>query len=700
MNSEVKHYEAYVPGIDGLRAIAVIAVIWYHAFPLTLPGGFSGVDVFFVISGYVISRSLFQNSSSSLVDFIIYFYHKRILRIMPALIACLLVVSFIVSLFIPLSWLSGTIGLTTVAALLGVSNVVLAYFGDGYFSPREEFNPLVHTWSLGLEEQFYIIFPFIFYYWQKNYKNNLLKLLNALLLPLLILMSLLISIHLTKSSPVKAYYLMPARLWELGAGALLFRLHIKNIAVPKSNKQSLVYTIAGFIIMLSGFIYSGSGKSSFPFPLALLSVAGTSAMISGALLNQRNKNMMLRLLESKPSVIVGKMSYSLYLWHWPLLSVGKWTLGLKTNLEILAAIILAILFSIASYHYIETPFLTARFPHNTKRLKVIVKGAAALGISLLVVSFTIVYRSQLSMSVTCNQSVWYPSVPGEDDTGFTSIKGKILRLIPDRNKLAQQISCVKDTGATQHERKRLFVIGDSHALAYSTMLGMVSDNLGMDIYLYGKGGQSIANLQVPIKGDGAYYQEYFERAFREIEAIARPGDFVLFASLRMDRLSSQWVAADLAQNTLNVDKNKQHHDRQLALQEASDLIDRFEKASLNVIIDAPKPVFKAPLFRCSDWFNLSNPVCSAGFTVDRTYLSERRQPVMDSIRILQKRHPGLIIWDPFPILCPSDTCAAYDQNGPLFFDGDHLTAYGNRLLYPGFAGLIQNRTGRDTGVSH
>jgi hypothetical protein len=111
---------------------------------------------------------------------------------------------------------------------------------------------------------------------------------------------------------------------------------------------------------------------------------------------------------------------------------------------------------------------------------------------------------------------------------------------------------------------------------------------------------------------------------------------------------------------------------------------------LKVIIDAPKPIFQSPLFRCSDWFNNSNPVCEAGFTIKKSILLKHRENVMNSISVLKIEFPNLTVLDPFPVLCPDEECKAYNSNGPLFFDGDHLSGYGNLVLYPSFIEVIKS----------
>ena len=124
------------------------------------------------------------------------------------------------------------------------------------------------------------------------------------------------------------------------------------------------------------------------------------------------------------------------------------------------------------------------------------------------------------------------------------------------------------------------------------------------------------------------------------------------------------------------------------LAEADEVLARLDRASVNVIISAPEPVFAAPPFRCSDWFNAANPVCDPGFVVEREYLEAHRRPVMELLSILRDRHSKIVVWDTLPVLCGKALCSAFDGDLPLFFDGDHLSAHGNRVLYVPFRNLL------------
>ncbi|MCI5139152.1 MAG: hypothetical protein D3922_12225 [Candidatus Electrothrix sp. AR1] len=223
------------------------------------------------------------------------------------------------------------------------------------------------------------------------------------------------------------------------------------------------------------------------------------------------------------------------------------------------------------------------------------------------------------------------------------------------------------------------------------MLQKLSDEYGTEFRNMSQAGCGIADLLGPKITKGKRCANVFENYLSEIQSCSSKGDIVFFASLRMNRLCDQWATFSLEdvvkaqQSTRAVDKRGQ------ALQETAQIIERLKGMQLHVIIDAPKPVFASPPFRCSDWFNRSNPVCTAGFTLERDFLLQHRQPVMDSLNALTSSFPvSFTVWDPFPLLCGEAICSAFSHNNkPLFFDGDHLSAYANRVLYPSFTALVK-----------
>lgn len=376
----------YLTGIDGLRAIAVLAVIIYHIkFFSFLPGGFTGVDVFFVISGYVISKSLAKKSSLRFSSYLSEFYRRRILRIFPALIVCLLVTMTASTLFIPSAWLSSTNSQTGLAAFFGVSNFALVWYTDGYFSPRVEFNPFLHTWSLAVEEQFYLFFPLLFYIWLKfNKKRSVYGYLSRGLLLGLAILSLVYAYFETASNHDRAFYLLPSRFWELAAGALLFKLHSNNLWLSNSKRISGIFLVSGILLLGLGFAYAT--QDLFPFPWAIIPVVSTMLLISGVT-NVSDRFIIHQFLQSNLMTYIGRISYSLYLWHWPVSVLFRWTIGFDRLEYHLIYLVAIFLLGAVSYHFVESPLRTHQYFLKQPNWKLISGGLAVICISFFIANY-------------------------------------------------------------------------------------------------------------------------------------------------------------------------------------------------------------------------------------------------------------------------------------------------------------------------
>jgi peptidoglycan/LPS O-acetylase OafA/YrhL len=663
LKSDLTKNSSYIPGIDGLRALAVISVIIFHLKATLLPGGFSGVDIFFVISGYVVSSSLVKYQKQDLWNFLLGFYARRLVRIYPALLVCLFTASLFHTLLVPSSWLSTTSNKTAMTAFFGLSNFALIWFSDGYFSPRVDFNTFTHTWSLAVEEQFYLIFPFIFFIWFKGRdKQGWVKTLSNSLLGGFLVASLIFSWYQTNHQPDHAFYLLPSRFWELACGALLFRMHHQGQGIIKSAKLINLSTTIGLVIILWGFIFCD--PKSFPFPWAILPVVGTIFLMISAKSGVSRGCTLNRLIENNIIVFIGKISYSLYLWHWPVFAIFRWTLGLDDYSSTFLAIALTIILSVASYYFIECPTRTSNFVTSQSNKSIVLTGIASI-VVFSAVSFGIfISQNKLSLSVTRDAKTWYP----HSNNKFSSVDPSQAQ--PRR-----------------FEGRKIFVLGDSHTGAYGTMLQMLKTNTNVIVKEYSMGGCAVANFIKPANIDCL---RFIENTMIEVNKEARPGDIVFLASLRMNRLSDQWVAFDAVDIDNKQNSTQALADRAAAFTEAEKIIARFEALKLTVMVDAPKPVFKSPPFRCSDWFNTHNSICKGGLEIDRSFLLNHRQPVMASLSKLTQMHPKLMIWDPFPLLCSSanSKCKVFDNGYPQFFDGDHLSGYGNRKLYPHFLSFI------------
>ncbi|MDC7126973.1 MAG: acyltransferase family protein [Spirochaetales bacterium] len=654
----------YIPEIDGLRAIAVLAVVIYHLnlFP-PFKGGFIGVDVFFVISGYVISRSLYKGAEYGFAAYIGRFYARRIKRILPALAVCLLAAITATILFIPPCWLDESITKTGLSAFLGYSNFTLALDHNRYFSVVGELNPFLHTWSLAVEEQFYLIFPLIYFIWLRHgKKKSAAGFISRIVLPILALASLCFSAWETPAFHDRAFYLLPSRFWELAAGALLSQLHSVRGAIFKSVRLSGVLMPAGLLMI--AFTLFSADEWDFPFAWAVLPVLGSLLVINGVCAKQPGSRHLCGILSSPPMVFLGKISYSLYLWHWPVAVLLRWTIGLNTIPLVCLYLAASFALALVSYTFVESPVRKGAFILKQPNWKILIFGAILLAVFFLSAQGIVRSRETLSLSVTKDSYIW------------RSWRFKCDR--PDPPVIP----------APEIEGHAVFALGDSHTAAYRTMLNIVSGQLGFEVHEYEAGGCAVANLLKPMnKMDGSW--NHYENALSEIKDLAQPGDIVFLASLRMPELSDLFEVLELDPIIEDYFSDESKENRRQALEEADEIITELEALGLTVLIDAPKPVIRVPLYRCSDWFNRNNPIAAPGTSVSRELLLKLRQPVMDSLDALKQRHPALQVWDPFYVLCTDEEFSAYDDNGlPIFYDGDHLSANGNRLLAPSFKDKI------------
>lgn len=652
------HRTSYLSAIDGLRAIAVVSVILFHLDAALLPGGFTGVDIFFVISGYVVSKSLVGETGQDFWRFTAGFYARRLLRIYPALIVCLLVSALIQALVVPQSWLSDSTRQTALYAFAGVSNFALIWTNDGYFSPRVEFNPFTHTWSLAVEEQFYLFYPAIFFVWMNwRSRHPSLRFIATWSLPALALASLAYAAYTSSASPQEAFYLLPSRFWELASGAYLFKLHHRGRFIVRRRLTSDVLGLVGLVCFAAAFVWVDS--RAFPFPWALLPVAGSLLTLSAVASNPALGSAANRLLEAPGMVYVGKLSYSLYLWHWPVFVLFRWTLGLEAPGWEGLALGLTVACAVFSFHQIENPVRRNAWISARPNFVVVLAGVGVIGFSALFASIMI-FKQQpdLTLSVTRERRDWYPE-PLD---------------IPDSAAKAGQL-----VGRT------LFVMGDSHTWAYGRMFQALRNDTGIHVRRFSSPGCPVLNfLTLPQGHCLAFIQDTVQQIVRE----AKPGDMVFLASLRMPRLGDQWKTFDIPAVLTGTDSVLAQAEREKAFLHAEQVTDALLQAPVRIIIDRPKPIFPSPSFRCSDWFNRSNPVCAAGLNVDQKTLDRLRGPVIASMDRLAAERAGIAIWDPFPVLCPSPVCQAHRDKRPLFFDGDHLSGYGNEVLYPSFLRFI------------
>jgi peptidoglycan/LPS O-acetylase OafA/YrhL len=333
----------YRPDIDGLRAVAVLSVLAFHAFPAWFKSGFIGVDIFFVISGFLISSIIFENLSKNQFSFF-EFYARRVKRIFPAL-SIVLISSLIVGWFVLLADEYQQLGQHVAAGAGFISNFVL-WSESGYFDSAAELKPLLHLWSLGIEEQFYIVWPLlIFIAWHLRLNLLLIILLAAFA-------SFVFNLFQIASNPIATFYSPFTRCWELLIGAFLGYLTVfsPHRLIP-IGKYSNGLSLLGFVLLILGFLLLDK-TSAFPGAWALLPSLGAAFIICTG--PQAKLNQMV--LSNKLLVWVGLISFPLYLWHWPLLSFAHIIEGeMPSRIVRIGALCTSLLLAYFTYQFVEKP---------------------------------------------------------------------------------------------------------------------------------------------------------------------------------------------------------------------------------------------------------------------------------------------------------------------------------------------------------
>jgi peptidoglycan/LPS O-acetylase OafA/YrhL len=453
-----KNNKDYKPQIDGLRALAVLPVIFFHAGFNLFKGGFVGVDVFFVISGYLITTIILKEilkGRFSLTDF----YIRRSRRILPILY-------LITFLTIPFSvFLMGGEDLKffskeVISVIIFLSNFFF-WKNTGYFSPNSELQPLLHTWSLGVEEQFYIFFPLFVIFSYKFFKKKIVILISIFLLISFILSQIGGNFKIQNLSSNSPYLLLPfkyfwqagsanfylpfGRIWEILAGSLVAIFLFKNKIQEKSVNSYL--SLFGFMLIIFSVIFFDKNLQ-YPSIFTLLPVAGTLLIIVFA----TRLTILNKFLSVKPLVLTGLISYSLYLWHQPIFAFNR--IYFDANLSIfhsLLLIIISLMLSVISWKFIEVPFRNKNFINNKKIVLYLLLSSTII----LFLSFLIYFEKIKSKQPFLPQSI-INSFKAENKKGCFDI---------DYAHLENNKKWYCEIGDLAQNKLSFAIMGDSHALA-------------------------------------------------------------------------------------------------------------------------------------------------------------------------------------------------------------------------------------------
>ncbi len=656
LNSHV----AYRPDIDGLRAIAVLSVLIFHAFPAALPGGFVGVDIFFVISGYLISSIIMKSADEGRFS-IAEFYARRIRRIVPpllAMIASIMVIGW--SVLLPDEY--AQLAKHALAGIGFVSNIVL-WQESGYFDSAAHLKPFLHLWSLGVEEQFYIFWPLIL----TLVLRKRLSFLGAAVL--VFTLSFAANIAMTSASGSAGYFLLPSRAWEMLAGAILaWRLRYHGPLFAAGGRLANGAGLLGLLlIVLALFVVDKS--RAFPGWWATLPVLGTVLLIAAGELSFSSS----LILSRKPMVAVGLISFPLYLWHWPLLSL-VWVLhGEEASASLLAGVLLlAALLATLSYHLIEKP---------VRRGTGLRSVMAVLGVTAVVagLSTNIYLRDGLNFRLKDAQAAAEAKALewGEEMRASDSCRVKIGEGI--------ELGCL--IGDPQRQAGAV-IIGDSHANHYYWGLSSVLGEQGINLMQLSRGACSPLHGVVILKGTQTIDCKSFNNPV--IDYIAgRPDIHTVF-------LGGRWMAYITGRELK--DPPGYVNDERLALPDypqAQDL-PRAEVFALGLdetlrrLLDAGKrvvflhavPELPFNARECVSWSpnrfvsRVPRPSCD----VERTLVDDRTDEYLPVLEKILQRYPQVVQLDPQPFLCDGQRCSGKADGMLLYRDDDHLSLGGTQWL--------------------
>lgn len=610
--------------IEGLRAVAVLPVVAFHLSPSLMPGGFVGVDVFFVISGYLITGLLLHRLDSgnySTIDF----YVARIRRIFPALFAMLLVCSVIGAFALPPDEYA-ELGSTLLSTALFYSNYEFNRLSD-YFGGAAELKPLLHTWSLSVEEQFYVVFPLLLVLLRRAGNRRL-----TLVLVGLACVSLLYSIRTTNLYPSLAFYSTLTRAFELLCGAIV----ASRRPLPLPGRLPQAAALAGLALIAISLL-SYSRDTAFP-GLHVVAPAGGTALV--LLAGHGGGMTWVGSVLSWPVLRwFGRISYSLYLWHWPVIVFFKhFMLRAPRGWEVPACAALAVALALLSYRYIES---VCRKPRPGTH------GPLLVGGGLIATTCCV----GLAISLTSG-------LPGRfDRTALAYFDGS-------KNSSPARAECHANADESLDYAQRcvfgralvkpgeaVVVWGDSHATELAYAMGETGRFPVLQV--------SSSKCPPALKFEPAGRPRCSwrnEANLREVAADSRVGSVVLVAYFDTYLL-----------------QDRQAFEHGLAL-----TADHLLKAGKRVIVMAPFPRFEMPvpasLGMLHSWGD--DPSYHA---LSTTALAEQRQSALAAINGARRAADFELI-DPAAVLCSATACPAADAQGPLYFDEHHISLHGARKL--------------------
>ncbi|WP_158227198.1 acyltransferase family protein [Mangrovitalea sediminis] len=446
----------YRKDIDGLRALAIIPVIFFHMHLSAFSGGFIGVDVFFAISGFLITSIIIKKMNTSTFSFKD-FYARRFRRLAPAALIIYLTTLLTFFFIYPPPYYQ-SVSKAALSSLTFVSNIYFWKQG-GYFSSDLSLNPFLHTWSLSIEEQYYLAFPLFMLITLTLFREKLAQLLIFIIVSLF---SIYLAIHYTPSyRSFAAFYLLPPRFYELCIGGIA-AIYIHYY--PQSRYRSLPYLKEVGMALIAIPIFAFNSNTKFPSYNALFPVIGASLIM----FSSNERSVVNLLLKSKLLTFIGIISYSLYLWHWPIIVFSNWIYSTNAWPKTLLILSATFIFSWLSYKYIETPFRKKEIISNTQFKKIFIPAFAAVA---LLSTGGIIYGNAFYSDPTGAVVAKYEK----------AIHPEIRRDCTDRTRNTGKLHiCSLKIPYGSNPSKKIFVWGDSHGSAAMTGFSELASKYKID----------------------------------------------------------------------------------------------------------------------------------------------------------------------------------------------------------------------------
>ena len=458
---------SYRPDIDGIRAIAVLLVIFYHANFSFITGGYIGVDVFFVLSGFLITLTIDKEMSTDSFSFK-QFYLRRIRRIIPVLVFVMLVITIPACLFMFSNNLE-SYSRTLIHTLLSTNNFYLWINNGDYFAENSDLIPFLHTWSLSVEEQFYFLWPLFLLFLHK--KLSLQK--RLVFMFLFLILGIILSVYLVNTNPTMAYFLLPARIFELTIGACL-AMYWERLPSLSKIKNSFISIVGLFLILIPAVVLNKS--SLFPGLNAFWPCLGTALLIFTGK-ESKSQGVVNKLLQNKGLVFIGLLSYSLYLWHWPVFVFIQY-LGINLDGIIrICSLIFIFIISFFSWRFVEQPFRT-KYKYNFKKTALVV----------LLPSFVIITFIYAVLDAKDGFPERFPEL--SEFTPKTNYPNKIRKQCFDKFKIGNCEECF--LGIKKDTLDGL-LIGDSFANHTAAFLDVLAKDAGLYIHDSAAGGYPFLN---------------------------------------------------------------------------------------------------------------------------------------------------------------------------------------------------------------